>query len=62
MSISSLVFLIQFYGTDSLAGLMAAGAMPVAACGYKFPYTDVTSFLGLAQVIEGYFRNLTVLT
>lgn len=25
----------------------------VQACQYKFPYTDVVSFLGLSQVLEG---------
>jgi len=35
------------------AGLTAAGAKPVAACTYNFPYTDVASFLKMASVVEG---------
>ena len=32
---------------------MAANITPTMPCTYKFPSTDVTSFLALAQVIEG---------
>ncbi|GAA5905292.1 ferritin-like domain-containing protein [Sporobolomyces salmoneus] len=36
------------------AGLKAAGVEnPPQACTYNFPYTDVQSFLGLSQVVEG---------
>ncbi|CAD6574863.1 MAG: hypothetical protein CYPHOPRED_005525 [Cyphobasidiales sp. Tagirdzhanova-0007] len=33
--------------------LTAGGAKPTEACQYSFPYTDVTSFLGLSSVLEG---------
>lgn len=35
------------------SALSAAGATPVSKCSYKFPYSDVHGFLGLAQVVEG---------
>lgn len=43
----------QTHVTALQQAIQAAGTTPVAACTYKFPYTDVASFITLSSVLEG---------